>query len=319
MRLATIDLGTNSVRLLVADTAADSWRVVEEAQRVTRLGEGQAATGALGLVPMARTAATVADYVRRAEALGATRVRVTGTSAVREAANRAEFVARIESVTGLALEVLSGEDEARLTLLGVRSGLPDLGGRFVLFDIGGGSTEFVVADGDGLERALSLRLGVVGLAERHLDGGRLVPARWAALRAEVAAALEPAVPGALGLVNAARLVGTAGTVTTLAALDLGLAAYDAGRVQGHVLRRGAIERLLARLGGLTLAARAALPCLEPGRADVLIPGIAICLAAMERLGFDALTVSDRSLREGILCEILGARGRAPESPRDPRP
>jgi exopolyphosphatase/guanosine-5'-triphosphate,3'-diphosphate pyrophosphatase len=319
MRLATIDLGTNSVRLLVADTAADGWRVVEEAQRVTRLGEGQAATGALGLAPMARTAATVADYVRRAEALGATRVRVTGTSAVREAANRAEFVARIESVTGLALEVLSGEDEARLTLLGVRSGLPDLGGRFVLFDIGGGSTEFVVADGDGLERALSLRLGVVGLAERHLDGGRLVPARWAALRAEVAAGLEPVVPGALGVVNAARLVGTAGTVTTLAALDLGLAAYDAGRVQGHVLRRGAVERLLARLGGLTLAARAALPCLEPGRADVLIPGIAICLAAMERLGFDALTVSDRSLREGILCEILGARGRAPESPRDPRP
>src|SRR5258705_2991246 len=231
MRLATIDLGTNSVRLLVADTAADGWRVVEEAQRVTRLGEGEAATCALGPVPMARTAATVADYVRRAEALGATRVRITGTSAVREAANRAEVVARVESVTGMALEVLSGEDEARLTLLGVRSGLPDLEGRFVLFDIGGGSTEFVVADDDRLERALSLRLGVVGLAERHVDGGRLIPARWAAMRAEVAAALEPAVPGALGLVNAARLVGTAGTVTTLAALDLGLAAYDAGRVQ----------------------------------------------------------------------------------------
>jgi exopolyphosphatase/guanosine-5'-triphosphate,3'-diphosphate pyrophosphatase len=147
----------------------------------------------------------------------------------------------------------------------------------------------------------------------------LVPARWKALRTEVAAALEPAVPGALGVVNAARLVGTAGTVTTLAALDLGLATYDASRVQGHVLRRGAIERLLARLGGLSLAARAALPCLEPGRADVLIPGIAICLAAMERLGFDALTVSDRSLREGILCEILGARGAAPDSLRDPQP
>jgi exopolyphosphatase / guanosine-5'-triphosphate,3'-diphosphate pyrophosphatase len=319
MRLATIDLGTNSVRFLVADTAADGWRVVEEAQRVTRLGEGEAATGALGPVPMARTAATVADYVRRAEALGATRVRITGTSAVREAANRAEFVARVESVTGMALEVLSGEDEARLTLLGVRSGLPDLEGRFVLFDIGGGSTEFVVADDDRLERALSLRLGVVGLAERHVDGGRLIPARWAAMRAEVAAALESAVPGALGVVNAARLVGTAGTVTTLAALDLGLAAYDAGRVQGHVLRRGAIERLLARLGGLTLAARAALPCLEPGRADVLIPGIAICLAVMERLGFDALTVSDRSLREGILCEILATPGADPEAPRDPRP
>lgn len=320
MRLATIDLGTNSVRLLVADTAAAAgWRSVEEAQRVTRLGEGQAATGTLGPAPMARTAATVVEYVRRALALGATRVRITATSAVREAANRAEFVALIEAATGTTLEVLSGEDEARLTLLGARSGLPDLVGRFVLFDIGGGSTEFVVADGDRLERALSLRLGVVSLAERHVDAGPLVPARWAAIRAEVAAVLEPAVPAALGAVNASHLIGTAGTVTTLAALDLGLAAYDASRVQGHVLRRGAVERLLTRLGGLTLAERAALPGLEPGRADVLIPGIAICLATMERLEFEALTVSDRSLREGILCEILAARGRAPEAPGDPRP
>lgn len=319
MRLATIDLGTNSVRLLVADIAAEGWRAVEEAQRVTRLGEGQAATGALAPLPMARTAATVADYVQRAEALGASRVRITATSAVREAANRAEFVAMVESATGESLEVLSGEDEARLTLLGARSGLPDLSGRFVLFDIGGGSTEFVVATGDRLERALSLRLGVVGLAERHVDAGPLRPARWAAMQADVAAVLEPAVPRALGDVNAARLVGTAGTVTTLAALDLGLATYDASRVQGHVLRRRAIEQLLARLGVLTLSARAALPCLEPGRADVLIPGIAICLAAMDRLGFDALTVSDRSLREGILCEILAARGTAPDAPRDLRP
>ena len=294
------------------------WRVVEEAQRVTRLGESQAATGALGPVPMARTAATVADYVRRAEALGATRVRVTATSAVREAANRAEFVALVESVDGTTLEVLSGEDEARLTLLGARSGLPDLAGRFVLFDIGGGSTEFVVAEGDRLERALSLRLGVVGLAERYVDGGAAGSRALGGHAGGVAAALAPAVPGALGVGNATRLVGTAGTVTTLAALDLGLAAYDQSRVQGHVLRRDAIERLLARLGALTLAARAALPCLEPGRADVLIPGIAICLAVMERLGFDALTVSDRSLREGVLCEILAARGAAPDvAPRSP--
>src|SRR4029453_18859220 len=160
MRLATIDLGTNSVRLLVADISAEGWWAVEEAQRVTRLGEGQAATGGLAPLPMARTAATVADYVQRAEALGASRVRITATSAVREAANRAEFVAMVESATGESLEVLSGEDEARLTLLGARSGLPDLSGRFVLFDIGGGSTEFVVATGDRLERALSLRLGV---------------------------------------------------------------------------------------------------------------------------------------------------------------
>jgi len=319
MRLATIDLGTNSVRLLVADTVGDGWRAVEEGQRVTRLGEGQAATGALGPAPMARTAATVADFVRRAKELGAMRVRITATSAVREAANRAEFVALVETVAGTRLEVLSGEDEARLTLLGARSGLPDLTGRFVLFDIGGGSTELVVADGARLERALSLRLGVVSLAERHVDAGPLRPAQWMALRAEVATALAPAVLAGLGAGSASVLVGTAGTVTTLAALDLELPAYDGSRVQGYVLRRDAIERLLARVGGLSLAARAALPCLEPGRADVLIPGIAICLAAMEGLGFDALTVSDRSLREGILCEILAARGAAPEAPRDPPP
>src|SRR5262245_63251541 len=124
MRLATIDLGTNMVRLLVAETAPGGWRPVERAQRVTRLGEGQAARGPLGAAPMARTRDTVAAFVRRAESLGAERVRIVATSAVREATNRAPFVAELEAAAGRAVEVLSGEDEARLTLLGVTRGLP---------------------------------------------------------------------------------------------------------------------------------------------------------------------------------------------------
>jgi exopolyphosphatase / guanosine-5'-triphosphate,3'-diphosphate pyrophosphatase len=320
MRLATIDLGTNTVRLLVVDAEGGGWRPVDQAQRVTRLGEGQAGRGALQPAPAARTLDTVAEFVRRAEALGAARVRIIATSAVREAANRAEFVARLEAAAGRAVEVLSGEEEARLTLLGVQSGLPALAGPFVLLDIGGGSTEFTLARGGRLERAVSLRLGVVAYAERPPSDGRFDAAALAGMRAEIAARLYREVPDAIAAAGARRLVGTAGTVTTLAALDLGLHAYDPARVQGHALARAAIEGLLDHLARLTHAERAALACLEPGRADVIVPGIAICLGAMERLGFDVLTVSDRGLREGILCEILAPRGdeRPPSSPADAR-
>ena len=304
-RLAAIDLGTNSVRLLVAEPSGTTWRAVVEAQQVTRLGEGQARTGALAEIPMARTAAVVADYVARAEGLGAA-VRIVATSAVREAPNRAGFAERIRATTGQGIEVLSGADEARLALLGVSSGLPVLGGAFVLLDIGGGSTEFVAAAAGRPELAVSLRLGVVALAERYVDAGPVPPARFDEMRREVTARLDAELPAAMARGVSSALVGTAGTVTALAALDLDLPAYDPDRVQGHVLHRAAVERLLARVGGLSLAERAALPGLEPGRADILIPGIAICLAAMARLGFDSLVVSDRGLREGILCEMLGA-------------
>jgi exopolyphosphatase/guanosine-5'-triphosphate,3'-diphosphate pyrophosphatase len=304
MRLATIDVGTHMVRLLVAETVRGGWRAVERAQRVTRLGEGQADQGPLGAGPIARTREAVAVFVRRAETLGAARVRIAATSAVREATNRAAFVAELEAATGRAVEVLSGEDEARLTLLGVTRGLPHLRGSFVMLDIGGGSTELALARDGRLAAAVSLRLGVVSHAERHPGDGRWDEAALARLRAQIDARLRGEVPEAISAAGAARLVGTAGTVSTLAALDLGLIEYDVDRVQGHALARGAIEAILARLAALTHAARAALPCLEPGRADVIVPGIAICLVAMERLGFDILTVSDHGLREGILCEIL---------------
>jgi exopolyphosphatase / guanosine-5'-triphosphate,3'-diphosphate pyrophosphatase len=306
MRLAAVDLGTNMIRLLVADTAESDWRAVDQAQRVTRLGDGQGPGGPLLAEPMARTLDTVVEFVRRAEASGAARVRIAATSAVREAANRAAFVARLEAATGRAVEVLTGEDEARLTLLGVRSGLAGLAEPFVVLDIGGGSTELALARAGRLECAVSLRLGVVAFADRHRPDGRLDPAALGALREEVTARLQEQVPEAIAAAGAGCLVGTAGTVTTLATLDLGLAAYDADRVQGHMLTRAAIEDLLARLARLTHSERAVLPALEPGRADLIVPGTVICLAAMARVGFDALTVSDRGLREGILCEILGA-------------
>ena len=303
-RLATVDLGTNTVRLLVVEAAGGRWRTLHQTQRVTRLGEGQAAAGRLLPEPMRRTAAAVTEFAQAARRLGATRLRIVATSAVREAANRAEFVAALEAQAGEPVEVVSGEEEARLALQGVASGLPDLGESFVLFDIGGGSTEFVRARAGRAAAAVSLRLGVVPLAEAWSEPGPVRWDRFAQMRAGIERQLAAEVPPTIAAAGAGELVGTAGTVTTLAALDLGLAAYDADRVNGHRLTRAAVERALARLGALPVADRGRLPCLEPGRADLIIPGIAICLAALARFGREQLVVSDRGLREGLLCELL---------------
>jgi exopolyphosphatase / guanosine-5'-triphosphate,3'-diphosphate pyrophosphatase len=306
-RLAGIDLGTNTVRLLVVESSGVDWRELHAEQRVTRLGEGQAGTGVLQATPMRRTAGAIADFCRRAEEMGADDVRIVGTSAVREARNGAEFLAHVRSSTGRQVRVISGEEEARLTLLGVTRGLPDLRGDFLLFDIGGGSTEFVLSRGGRAAEAVSVKLGVVELAERFMDEGPVDRGRYDAMSAEIRVRLAAGLTEAIRRHGAPALVGSAGTVTTLAALDLGLDVYDPLRVHGHRLTRGTVIALATRLSGLTVAERAALPCLEPGRADLIIPGSGICLETLDGLGFDALVVSDQGLREGILYEILAGR------------
>jgi len=306
-RLAAIDLGTNTVRLLVVEASGAGWRALHDEQRVTRLGEGQAGTGILQPAAMRRTAEVVASFAQRAEDLGVRDVRIVATSAVREAANGAEFLAQVHSSSGRQVRVISGEEEARLTLLGVTDGLPDLRGDFLLFDIGGGSTEFVLSRAGRAAQAVSVKLGVVELAERFMDQGPVDHTRYDAMAAEIGARLAAGLTDPILRHGAPALVGSAGTVTTLAALDLGLESYDPARVHGHRLTRAAVAELGGRLAALSLAERAALPCLEPGRADLIVPGSAICLEALDRLGFDVLVVSDRGLREGILCEILAER------------
>lgn len=308
MRLATIDLGSNTVRLLVADVDHDTrvWRVIETAQRVTRLGEGLVASGRLGPEPAERTTAVVGEYVTRARRAAAERVLIVATSAVREAANGADFAAGLERATGERVRVVSGQEEATLILAGVLSGLGDGGAAStgtLVFDVGGGSTEYVLARGGEAVAATSLRLGVVDLAERYPFRETVDWARYRAMHAEIAGRLAGELPAEIRVVRPDRLVGTGGTATTLAALDLGLSAYDPARVQGHALARGTIEDLLARLGALTVAERGALSCLEPGRADLIVGGTAIVLATMELLEADVLVVSDRGLREGILVGL----------------
>lgn len=306
MRLAGIDLGSNTIRLLVADAEGDTGlRPVHGEQVVARLGEGVGRSGVLAPAAMERAVVAVRAYRDRARSLGVERVIVVATAAVREAANRVEFVRRLEAEEGLAVRVASGDEEARLTLLGVVAGLAPAEAPYCLMDVGGGSTELVVARGTRPLAVVSLGLGVVRLAEQFFHADPVDRAEYEACAAHVADRLGaeawPAIrPGA-----PRRLVGTAGTVTTLAALDLGLAAYDPSRVHGHRLRADHVEALLCRLGRLRVKERARLPCLEPGRAELIIPGIAITLAVVRGLDLAGLTVSDTGFREGILLDAIG--------------
>jgi exopolyphosphatase/guanosine-5'-triphosphate,3'-diphosphate pyrophosphatase len=307
MRLATIDLGTNTVRLLIADVerGAARWRTVEADQRVTRLGEGLARTGRLADVPAERTAGAVTEYVARARRAAAERIAIVATSAVREAANGREFAARLEQTTGETVSIIGGDEEAALTLTGVLAGLDalDPAAPAIVFDIGGGSTEYILARAGAAAMATSLRLGVVDLAERYPFPGRVDWPRFAALQAEVAQRLVRELPAAIRDAEVTSLIGTAGTATTLAALDLGLVTYQPERVQGHAVTRAGVEAQLARLGALTVEQRAALPCLEPGRADLIVVGLAIVLASMDLLGAPRIIVSDWGLREGLLLKL----------------
>ncbi|MFQ5898981.1 MAG: Ppx/GppA family phosphatase [Candidatus Methylomirabilia bacterium] len=308
-RLATIDLGTNTIRLLVVEVAGDgTWRTLAQRQALTRLGEGLHARGALSRAAMDRTVATVAGFCREAGAFKATEVVIVATSAVRRASNRQRFLDHVQEATGQAVRVVSGEEEARLALHGALHGLPHLTGRMVLFDIGGGSTEVIFSEDRRLVALRSLALGVVPLAERFLTAGPVEPERYAEMDREVRATVAQELSDFSEGGQPHHLVGTAGTVTTLAALDQGLSSYAVERVQGYRLDHDRIQALLGTLSALPVAARASLPCLEPGRADLIIPGIAICLATMDRFGCRSVVVSDFGLREGVLIDHLSRVG-----------
>lgn len=317
-RLASIDLGSNTVRLLVADVepGGAGWATVEQAQEVTRLAEGLASSGRLSTAAMARTGAVVARYVARARAAGAARIAVVATSAVREASNGREFAAALAEATGAAVRVITGAEEARLTLRGVLHGLGPVAVPQVVFDVGGGSTEFILACNGTVVAAASLRLGVVPLAERYPFPGPVDAGAYAAMAREIGGQLERELPAAIRACRGGRLVGTAGTVTTLAALDLGLTRYDPARVQGHRLSRGAVAALQDRLGALDVARRGALPCMEPGRADLIVAGIAIVAETMACLDASELVVSDHGLREGLLLEACAPGPRFDSIPGD---
>jgi exopolyphosphatase/guanosine-5'-triphosphate,3'-diphosphate pyrophosphatase len=272
--VAAVDLGSNTTRLLVGRVEGGRVDELHRETRITRLGEGVDSRRRLLPLPIARVRNVLTDYRRTAESLGADRTLLVATSAVRDAENGEAFLGEIEWSYGFATQLLSGDEEAELT----QRGVGELAATTLLVDIGGGSTELVL---DGFRT--SLPLGSVRFTERH---GEDVEASVEAARA-LLPELEP--EGA---------VGVAATVTSLAALDLGLEEYDRARVHGHALTRDGARAQLERLAALPLEERRRVPALDPERAPVIVAGAAILLAILDLYGLEAIRVSERDLLDG---------------------
>ena len=302
MRVAAIDVGTNSTRLLVAEEAAPGgFRPVERRLTITRLGQGVEERRVLAPEALRRTFATIADYAATCGELGVERIRVTGTSAVRDAHNREEFFEGVRRLTGTEPELLSGEDEARATFLGTLSDL-DEAGPVLVVDIGGGSTELVMGEAEP-EHLVSLDIGCVRMHEKHLLSDPPSADELAALRADVADHLGPAKEE-LRVPAGARMIGVAGTVTQLAALKIGLLVYDPDATHHMVLSHGDVRLMAKRLGSIRYAQRRESPGLEPGRADVIVAGAEILLVIMETFDAAEVLVSEKDILDGLILQLL---------------
>jgi exopolyphosphatase / guanosine-5'-triphosphate,3'-diphosphate pyrophosphatase len=334
-RLGLIDIGTNSVLMTIAETDAGRVRVIRELHAQPRLGQGSGATGVLGDEPMARTVATLEGYLRDGTAAGVTRFAVVATAAVREARNGSDFTARVKAATGLDVRIIPGAEEAALTFLasavefrdratvpvgavGDSSGLP----RLSVVDVGGGSTEFICAPVD-LERAgglyeggalnpsavegVSIKLGCVRLHEALLTSDPVTADQVTATRARIREMLATLPPSLVARLRAHPVVGCAGTLTSLKAVELRLAKFDAAAVHGTLLARDEIERQIRELYvPMTIAERkVAVAGLGPERADVALSGALVCAGILEFLRHDAFIVSDKGLRYGLLLDASG--------------
>ena len=303
MRVGAIDIGTNTVLLLVAERDdAGELRPVREEATITRLGEGVDVTHKLSAAAITRTTDCLARYAEMVREQGVARVGVVGTSAMRDAGGGDEVRAKVRDLFGVEARTISGEEEARLTFAGGVSGLGTKSAR--VFDIGGGSTEIVVGTEGRIAASHSFDVGSVRLTERHVRSDPPGPAELEAIRdgARAAFATTPHIWDEARAISSAP-IGIAGTVTTLAAVALGLVPYDGARVHGHEMTKDDIERVTQRLAALPLAERRNVPGLEPKRADVIVAGGILVLAVLEALGATALRVSDRGVRWGLAEEL----------------
>jgi len=302
VRFAVIDIGTNSVKLHIGErTAGNAWHTVADRAEVTRLGEGLYETGRLGEAPMARTVDAIAAMADEARREGAEAIAAVGTAGLRIAPNGAGLLEAVRERTGVEVEVIVGEEEARLAFRAVTAEF-DLGeGSAVVFDSGGGSTQFTFGRADRVEEQFSVDVGAVRVTERFgLD--RAVSAE------DLAAALDGVAAELAGLDGRPvpdAVVAMGGTVTNLAAVKHRLATYDPDVVRGTVLDRAEIDRQLELYRTRSADERRGIPGLQPKRAEVILAGACIVRAVLGRLGSESLTVSDRGLRHGLLVERFG--------------
>ncbi|HEY5142671.1 MAG TPA: Ppx/GppA phosphatase family protein [Solirubrobacteraceae bacterium] len=311
MRIAVVDIGTNSTRLLVADVdaAAGTVHELERRSEVTRLGAGLEASGRLSDEAMARVFATLDVYAEIMDAGGPIDLRrAVLTSATRDAANGAQFTARVREDYDLDARAIPGEEEARLSFLGATSSRdPDAAEQIVVLDIGGGSTEFIVGRGRDVAFHVSTQAGVVRHSERHLHHDPPLAQELDALAQDVRATFAAAVPERLRASTSA-MIAVAGTATSMAAIDQQLEPYDPAKVDGYRVSLAACERISQRLAAMTNAERREVAGLHPQRAPTIVAGTVFIVEAMRAFGLDAAEVSEHDILYGVALDAAAAHG-----------
>jgi exopolyphosphatase/guanosine-5'-triphosphate,3'-diphosphate pyrophosphatase len=299
---AVIDVGTNSVKFHIGERLADgTWRTVVDRAEVTRLGEGLSETGAIAPAASERTATAIAGMAEEAKRRGAQAVVAVGTMGMRSATNSDAFIGLVRERAGVTIEVIPGTEEGRLAYLAVKAGLGLGEGRLVIFDTGGGSTQFTFGHGTVVDEQYSLDIGAVRLTDQYGLGGRLGPEQLRAALDAIAAEFSRLD----GVPSPDALVGMGGAVTNMTAVMHGLATYDPDVVQGSVLTRAEVDRQIDLYRSRDVEGRRQIVGLQPKRADVILAGACVVRTVMVKLGRDALTVSDRGLRHGLLVDRFG--------------
>ena len=305
MRVAAVDCGTNSIRLLVADVVDGQLVDVVRRMEIVRLGEGVDRTGRFSDAALTRTFAALDDYAAQIDSLGATRVRMVATSATRDAANRDVFVSGVRERLRVAPDVVSGDEEAALSFGGATADLTatDVAAPYLVCDIGGGSTEFVLGDAGGPRAARSVDIGCVRMTERHLHDDPPTADQVAAARGDIEAALAD-VARTVPIRAAASLIGLAGSVTTVTALALRLDRYDPERIHHARVSAADVQAVTESLLGMSRAARAALPVMHPGRVDVIGAGALVLDTIVRWGGFAEVLASEHDILDGIALSLL---------------
>jgi len=306
--VAAVDCGTNSTRLLVAEPdGAGGLRTLTRLMRITRLGAGVDRTRALADDAVARTQATLAEYRTVMDSHGVMpgRVRIIATSAARDAANRQEWFSAAERVMGARPELLSGAEEADLSFQGATAGLDPAAGPFLVFDLGGGSTELAYGN-DRVESSLSLEIGCVRLTERFIESDPPRPEELTAAISFAESWFDDVLRAMPGAAAAPTVLGLAGTVSTVAAVEIGLATYDRDRIHHFVLTKLAAEDVFRTLATETRVDRIANPGLEEARADVIVGGCCALVALYRRLGLDEVLVSEADILDGLALSLIDA-------------
>lgn len=311
-RYASIDIGTNTLRLLIAEIDNKKFKAVFLKRIITRLGGDFKEDIGIAASAQEKTIKALELFSEKIREYGVKEVKAVATSVVRRAKNREAFLKNVLERTGIDVKVISGDEEARLSLLGVLSVIKDARKKCLVVDIGGGSSEFIATDNGKMLGAWSMEMGVVHLTENYLKTDPPTGHELNAMENEIKEVIanlkdlmSQSLPSAFSLEPSALFVGTAGTITTLAAIDQGLEKYAPEKINNYILSCGAIKKIYRHLASLPLKQREEILSLEKGREDIIIPGAAIVLKAMEGFGFDKITVSDAGLLEGILLDGIG--------------